>query len=268
MNMMRVQPWGPVTRVSLSRSFVGRPVFWVSVYVVDGLLIDTGPHRTRREIVAVARDQGVRQVYCTHQHEDHTGGSRALYDTLGLMPQAGAMTAAHLLTPPRIHRYRQFSWGQARGAPARAVDHVATERYAFEVMPTPGHSPDHTVLVEPTQGWVFGGDLFIHERAKYLRADENLPALIESLCCVAALHPTILFCGHAGVIDDPAAAIARKLAYWDTLRVEIQRRKGGGQSLNAIRDALLGPEGMMAHLSRGHLSKLNMIRALDALGTA
>lgn len=263
--MVRVQPWGPVTRVSLSRSLVGRPVFWVSVYVVDGLLIDTGPYRTRREMVAVARDECVRQVYCTHQHEDHTGGNRALYDALGLTVQAGAATVAYVLSPPPIHLYRQFSWGQARGTPARAVSHVATERYAFEVAPTPGHSPDHTALVEPTQGWVFGGDLFIHERAKYLRVDEDLATLIESLRCVAALHPTVLFCGHAGVVEDPAAAIARKLAYWDELRAEIRRRKAGGQSLGAIRDALLGPEGMMTHVSRGHLSKLNMIRALDAL---
>lgn len=266
--MVRVQPHGPVTRVSLSRGFVGRPVFWVSVYIVDGLLVDSGSHRTRHEVVQVAREHQVRQVYCTHQHEDHTGGNAALYHELGLIPQTGAATLRYLLAPPRIHLYRRFTWGRAGATPARAVERVTTDRYTFEAIPTPGHSVDHTVLYEPTQGWVFGGDLFIHERAKYLREDEDLARLIASLRQIAALQPRILFCGHAGVIEDPAAAIDRKLAYWDGLRGEIQCRRASGQSLAAIRDSLLGPEGMMARLSRGHMSKLNMVQALNALGPA
>lgn len=247
---------------------MGRPVIWVSVYVVDRLLIDSGPHRTRREMVDIARQHGVQQVYCTHQHEDHIGGNGTLFRTLGLTPQAGVDTVAHLQAPPRIHLYRWFGWGHAEATPAQAVRRVTTERYVFDVIPTPGHCPDHTILYEPQQRWVFGGDLFIHERAKYLRVDEDLPTLIQSLRRVQALAPAVLFCGHAGIIEDPSAAIDRKLAYWHQLRVDIATRKARGQSLTAIRDSLLGEEGLMARLSRGHLSKMNMVRALDALGAA
>ncbi|MCW5851988.1 MAG: MBL fold metallo-hydrolase, partial [Anaerolineae bacterium] len=100
--MLRLQSYGPVTRLQFSRSLLGRPVHWVSAYYVDGLLVDSGLYYTRNELVAQARALSVGQVFCTHQHEDHTGGVGALYRRLGLVPQAGADTVPHLIRPPAI----------------------------------------------------------------------------------------------------------------------------------------------------------------------
>jgi glyoxylase-like metal-dependent hydrolase (beta-lactamase superfamily II) len=49
------------------------------------------------------------------------------------------------------------------------------------VIPTPGHSEDHICLFEPNEGWLFSGDLFISERVKYMREDENVYSLLDSL---------------------------------------------------------------------------------------
>ena len=263
--MFRIETHGPVTRLQFSRSLFGRPVHWVSAYYLDGLLVDSGLYYTRNELVAQARALGVRQVFCTHQHEDHTGGAGALYRRLGLPPQAGADTAPHLIRPPHIHLYRRLVWGRPEPTPAQVVAHVETDHYRFEVIPTPGHSPDHTVLYEPRLGWTFSGDLFIHEQAKYLRTDEDLAQLVASLRRVAALDPQRLFCAHLGVVETPRAAIERKLRYWEGLRGKVQDLRRQGRPLAAISQAVLGPEGPMTRFSRGHISKLNLTRALVGL---
>ena len=260
--MLRLQSYGPVTRLQFSRSLLGRPVHWVSAYYVDGLLVDSGLYYTRNELVAQARALSVGQVFCTHQHEDHTGGVGALYRRLGLVPQAGADTVPHLIRPPAIHLYRLLVWGRAEATQAQAVTHVETDRYHFEVIPTPGHSPDHTVLYEPRLGWVFSGDLFIHEQAKYIRADEDLAQLVASLQRVANLDPQRLFCGHLGMVETPRDAIERKLRYWEGLRGKMQDLRHQGRPLADISQSILGPEGAMTRFSRGHLSKLNLTRAL------
>ncbi len=265
--MLRESQRGPVTRFSLSRTLLGRPVHFVSAYLVDGLLIDAGPYHTRREIVAAARAGGARDLFITHHHEDHTGGAGALHRSLGLLPQAGALTVPYLIRPPRIHLYRQIVWGRAEPTPAQTVTQVETDHYRFDVLATPGHSPDHTVLYESRQGWVFSGDLFIHEQAKYMRADEDLAALMQSLRRIAALDPQVLFCGHAGPITEPRAAIQRKLAYWERVRDEARALQARGEALPNIRTQVLGPEGPMTRFSRGHLSKLNLLRALVVAGS-
>ncbi len=263
--MLLEEQWGPVTILRMTRTLLGRPVRWVNAYYLDGLLIDSGPYYTRRELLNAARRLGVQQVYVTHEHEDHCGGDGALYAGLGLVPQSGVATVAHLIAPPRIHRYRKIVWGDAQPTPAQAVSRVDTDNYHFEVIPTPGHSPDHTVLHEPTRGWVFSGDLYLHERAKYIRTDENLAALIDSLRRVAALEPTVLFCAHAGVIEAPGEAIARKLAYWEEMRAKVAALEAQGEPLAEVSATVLGPEGPMTRFSRGHISKLNLTRALVAL---
>ncbi|MFN8498276.1 MAG: MBL fold metallo-hydrolase [Anaerolineae bacterium] len=263
--MLLQEQWGPVTILRMTRTIFGRPVRWVNAFYLDGLLIDSGPYWTRRELLAAARRLGVQQVYTTHEHEDHCGGNGALYAALGLTPQAGAATVPHLIAPPRIHLYRKIVWGDAPPTPAQAVTHVATAHYHFEMIPTPGHSADHTVLYEPTQGWVFSGDLYLHERAKYIRTDEDLAALIESLRRVAALAPRVLFCAHAGVIEAPGEAIVRKLAYWEELRVKVAALQEQGKPLTDVTAAVMGPEGFLTRFSHGHISKLNLTRALVAL---
>lgn len=45
--------------------------------------------------------------------------------------------------------------------------------FSFLPIHTPGHSKDHTVFLEPQQGWLFSGDLYLGGRIKYFRVDEN-----------------------------------------------------------------------------------------------
>ena len=261
--MLEKTAFGPVTRLHLARTVFGRPLYTVNAYLVDGLLIDTGCPATGRELVAGCRGQGVRQVVNTHHHEDHSGGDWALQKELGLSIAAPPESVPILACFPRLQYYRRIVWRQPRNVIVEPLgETVETERYRFEVLPTPGHSLDHVCFFEPRQGWLFGGDLFIHERIRYLRADEDAGQILESLRRVLVLQPRLLFCGHADFTEDACEAIERKIAYWEGLAKGARVLRREGLSLREVTERLLGPETLMTRITGGHFSKLNLIRAL------
>ena len=261
--MLQVQEFGPVTSIRMSRAFLGRPVRWAYAYLVDGLLIDSGPPCTARELVRAVQGSRLTQVVNTHQHEDHLGGSAALSDAFGITPQAPAMTVPFLEKPPRIHLYRRIVWGQPRPVHAVPIDGgwITTSQYRFQLIHAPGHVADHHVFFEPDQGWLFSADLFLAERVKYLRVDEDLGELMSSLRLAADLEPQTIYCAHAGIVQDGAVALRRKIAYWEKLIAEIHALHDQGLDPPAIRDRVLGPEGGMTRTSSGHFSKLNFVKA-------
>lgn len=136
----------------------------------------------------------------------------------------------------------------------------------FEVIPTPGHCPDHVCLFERDQRWLFSGDLFIHERVRHLRDDEDARGALASLRRVLALRPRLLICSHAGFVGfsnaDACGVMERKIAYWEGVAEQARALRGEGLSLRELTDRLLGPENLMTRITRGHFSKINLIRSL------
>ncbi|MDN3437872.1 MBL fold metallo-hydrolase [Planococcus sp. APC 3900] len=47
----------------------------VFVYLVDGMLIDTGAEKLQKELEVFFTDHSFDQVVLTHHHEDHTGNT-------------------------------------------------------------------------------------------------------------------------------------------------------------------------------------------------
>lgn len=226
-------------------------------------MIDTGCPATASELVAWCRERDVRQAVNTHHHEDHSGGSSALQKALGL-PVAAPLQAVPILADfPRLQFYRRIVWGQPRSVRVQPLgDVIETERYHFEVIPTPGHCPDHVCLFEREQGWLFGGDLFIHERVRHLRVDEDVWGMLASLRRALALRPGLLICSHAGFVEDAGGAIERKIAYWEGLAEWARALRGEGLSPREVTDRLLGPETLLTRITRGLFGKINLIRAL------
>jgi len=49
--MIEIAQFEEVTQIRMSRVIDGVPIYWVSAYLVDGLLIDTGCSYTAEEII-------------------------------------------------------------------------------------------------------------------------------------------------------------------------------------------------------------------------
>lgn len=259
---------GPVTRLQLARTFFGRPLVGVSAYRIGDLLIDTGPPATARRVVEWVRGAGIGRVVLTHHHEDHVGAAGALAE-LELPIAAPALGLERIARAPRVPLYRHLVWG--RPAPVQAValgELVKVLDLSLRVIPTPGHAFDHVCLYDDERGWLFGGDLYVHERVKYLRRIEDIGLHLDSLRRIAALEPRRLYCAHAGVVPDATAALQRKIAWWTDLAGQARALHERGSSVAEITRRLLGAEGLYTHLSRGDFSKANLVRALLRIAPA
>ena len=127
---------------------------------------------------------------------------------------------------------------------------------------TPGHSVDHVCLLEPRRGWLFAGDLFLAERLRYLRSDEEIGSLIGSLELAAGLGAREVFCAHRGPVRGGPAALARKADHLRSLRERVLELLGQGLPEPEVARRTVGPEGPMTWLSGGRFSVLNFVRSI------
>ncbi len=247
----------------MARTWLGRPIYTTEAYLVDGLLVDSGCPATGARLAAWCRGQPIRQVVNTHHHEDHSGGNAVLRRELGLTVAAAPAAVPILADFPHLQFYRRLAWGQPANVTVDTLGEVVeTEHYGFEVIPTPGHCPDHVCLWEPREGWLFSGDLFVRERVRYLRADEDMDKLLASLRRALALRPQLLVCSHSGLVEDACGALQRKIDFWQQMAEQVRTLHAQGLSPRQITARLSGSEGLLTFLSAGHFSKINLVREL------
>jgi len=138
---------------------------------------------------------------------------------------------------------------------------VETKNHRFEVIHTPGHSPDHICLYEPKEGWLFSGDLFVGGQDRALRHDCNIWLIIASLEKVAEMDICILFPGSGNIRKTPHNEIIRKIEYLKELGERILALYCQGLSYVQIRRKLLGHEIAIAYVTLGHFNGKNLIRS-------
>jgi glyoxylase-like metal-dependent hydrolase (beta-lactamase superfamily II) len=137
----------------------------------------------------------------------------------------------------------------------------------------PGHSKDHTVYFVPSEGWLFSGDLFLGERIKYFRADEQFGEQILSLKRILTLDFEALFCAHRPVLRGGRTALARKLGFLEALYGRITELHRRGYDARAICRALDPRSDRLARaMTLGNVSFACMVsaalRSLTAGGNA
>ena len=255
--------YGEVRYFRMARTVLGRGIYWTGVYLVDGLLVDSGPPNLAHDVRRLVGELGVRQCVTTHHHEDHSGNHGLLARELRITPLAHASAVARLAVPeaqPQL--YRRVAWGVRPPASVAPVHRqLETPRFRFQVIHTPGHATDHVALFEAERGWLFSGDLYLAPRLRYLRADEDVFAMMESLRRVLALEPRALFCQHRGRVEHGAARLRDKLDFLVELGGRIHDLHGRGWSQAAIARALPGNDLWWRVWTGGDFSKRNFVRA-------
>lgn len=261
--MIRVEEHGDVVFFRMARTLLARPIFWGGAYLVDGLLIDCGPPATARELLKALEGRRVEGLAITHHHEDHMGAAARLRRERGLVPQVHPGAIPLMARPYDLELYRRIAWGSpetTRGEPLGSE--VSSRSLRFQVLHTPGHSADHVCFFQPERGWLFTGDLFLAERLRYLRNDEDLSALIGSLSAVSRLPLRAVFCAHRGPVREGPAALRRKAEHLASLRERVLELLGEGLSEAEIARRAVGPEGPLTWFSLGRFSARNFVRAI------
>lgn len=151
-------------------------------------LVDAGTgQREHVEAVAAALNGApLARVLITHWHPDHVSGLPALRE-----------------------RWRKLVVIEAPGPPVPAGDG------ALEIIPTPGHSPDHLCFYDREAGDVYCGDLARIGGTIVIPARKggDLRAYLASLQRIRDLAPRRLLPGHGPIVDDPLALIDAYVAH-------------------------------------------------------
>jgi glyoxylase-like metal-dependent hydrolase (beta-lactamase superfamily II) len=126
------------------------------------------------------------RVLITHWHPDHVKGLPALRD-----------------------RWKGLVVVDAAGDPVTAGDGY------LEIIPTPGHSPDHLCFFDRAAGDLYCGDLARRGGTIVIPSKKggDLRAYLASLGLVRELAPRRLLPGHGPIVDDPAALIDEYIAH-------------------------------------------------------
>lgn len=266
--MIKTTSFGDITRFDMSRTIAGRGRYWTTAYLVDTLMVDTGCAHTVGELEAALQDFPVDQIINTHSHEDHIGANNRLQEREKGLQIFAHPSALPVLANPRVeqplHPYRRLFWGWPEACQADPVENnsvIETDRYSFQVINTPGHSPDHLCLYEPEQGWLFSGDLFVGGKDRALRAGCDIWAVIESLKLIAELPAQQMFPGSARVRREPGDDIRRKINYLEVMGAKVQVLHQQGISVGEIARILFGGPMLIEGMTWGHFSRRWLVRS-------
>ena len=188
---------GGIRAIRLGWSLAGPPLMMVYCYILNDMMIDTGQSHMQNEVLKIARQNGVRKVFLTHHHEDHSGNAAAIHKSLGADVYGHGLTAEKLKAPYPILPYQKYIWGKSTPLDVKEFpDNPLTSLGRIVPVFTPGHAKDHTVFFLPERGILFSGDLYLADRIKFFRSDEDMGTQIESLKTVAGLYFDTLLCAH------------------------------------------------------------------------
>jgi len=151
-------------------------------------LVDAGTGKPSH-VEAVARaleGAALARVFVTHWHPDHVSGLPALKD-----------------------RWPRLAVIESAGPPVPAGDGV------LEILPTPGHAPDHLCFYDREAGDLYCGDLARRGGTIVIPVSKggDLRAYLASLRLVRDLKPARLLPGHGPVVDDPIALVDEYIAH-------------------------------------------------------
>jgi hypothetical protein len=118
------------------------------------------------------------------------------------------------------------------------------------------------VYLEPREGWLFSGDLYIGDRIKFFRSDENIRLQIRSLKTVLEHDFDALFCAHNPKVKNGPQHLRRKLGYLEDIVGRVRQLKSRGLPIRAvIRRMDRGHDRFAKIITMGNASFANMIRS-------
>jgi len=235
----------------------------VYAYIVDGMLIDSGPHRMKKEILDFCIRNRPEKIVHTHFHEDHTGNTAYLKHKLKIPAYINSESLAICRKKGKIPFYRFVFWGNREGFPAESLpEFIENSHSRYEVIHTPGHTPDHVVFLDRNEGRLFTGDLFVHHKTRIVRRHENIPLLMNSLRTLLRENFDTVYCAHAGVLEHGYRLIKEKLTYLEELQDQILTMSHKGHETKVIARKLFPQTPTIAYFSFGQFSSYNLVRSL------
>ncbi|MDQ0482174.1 MBL fold metallo-hydrolase [Guptibacillus hwajinpoensis] len=233
----------------------------VYLYLVDELLIDSGPKRLQKEILNYLSQETYNQIFFTHHHEDHTGNASILnVDVPTYIHPLGIQLCEK---KPHLPLYRRVFWGSRKSFTPEPIEHqLQTKHHTFELIHTPGHAPDHLALLEKEKGWLFTGDLYVMSHPKSIFAFESIPEVIKSLEKVLTYDFDTVFCSHAGILTNGRRRLEEKLHYLRSVQDQVLQKYNDGKPASLIQKELFPSKHILNYFSLFENSSKHIVTSI------
>ncbi len=263
--MIEINQFEEVTQIRMSRAFSGDPHYWVSAYLVDGLLIDTGCTDTAEELAEFLKSQKLKLVANTHHHEDHIGGNELIRRRFGVEILAHPDSLPLIDRPPVPPPYRERVWGRPEASVVSPIPRrIVTDHYVFDIVDTPGHCPGHIAVLEKSKGWCFSGDLYVGEQIRVSGPDHNVVELVRSMNDLLRIETDrlVLFTAMRTIEPNGQLVLRSCIRYFKELSRQASDLRRDGHTVEGIVNKLLGGESVFDRITNGQYSSANLVRRL------
>lgn len=254
--------------VTCVEGIIGRPGHKetkIYLFLVDGMLIDTGPKCLESDLIPFYENNSFDQVTLTHSHEDHTGTASWIQENRDVPIFIHDKGISICAQPCPYPKYRQVSWGIRKEFKALPLgDTVQTRNQEWKVIYTPGHADDHVSLFHEETGRLFPGDLFVAPKTKVIMDSESIPLIMNSIRTLLSYDFESIFCCHAGYIKDGKRMMRQKLAYLEDLSGEVNRLHKEGLSITEIDKKLFPKKYPIVAVSGGEWDSLHIVSSIIA----
>ncbi|MEW6186211.1 MAG: MBL fold metallo-hydrolase [Thermodesulfobacteriota bacterium] len=260
--MIATKLFEEVLQIKLSRYAELIPGTVVSAYWVDDLLIDSGPAHTTEELTEFLKDKSITAVVNTHHHEDHIGANEYLRQRFGVDLYAHPLAVEKINRPASLYPYQEEVWGYPLPSRVNPLkDSITTNKFHWEVIPTPGHDRDHICLFEAQQGWLFSGDLVVGRKPVVCRPMDDQWQILADLKTIRALKPRFLFPAPGEVVVEPGVMLDQLINHLEELGGRIDTLHKQGLEPAAIVKEIFGRENPMAERTQNQFSSENLVRS-------
>lgn len=237
--------------------------FSVYLYVVDGLLIDTGPESLKGPISNFIQENRIEQVALTHIHEDHSGMAAWLQRHMDVPIYLHEKAVPEAKLKGKYGLYRHLSWGKRPVfEPQPMPEQLKTNKYSFDVIDSPGHMPYHNIFHEKNQGWLFTGDLYLGTKPVGACYGENMQDTIASINEILKLDFDRVFCAHSGMVQDGKAMFQKKLNFLLDIQDKVNTLRKQGLNDYEINKRLYPKKLPITIVSRGDWSSYNLVHTI------
>lgn len=263
MNIAEIEQFGEVEAIKLGFGPIGPPLMSVYLYILDGIVIDTGQRHMQKTLIQLLGEKKLNRILLTHYHEDHSGNAAAIQRHYHIDAYGHPLTAQKMAIGFPILPYQHLVWGKSEPMELQPLGSVVeSDRFKLVPVHTPGHSKDHTVFWEDTRGWLFTGDLYLGQQIKFFRSDENIYDQINSLKKIVILDFEALFCAHNPCIENGKSKLEQKLQFLEDFVGQVQSLKATGMSREAVRKKMdPGKDKLFKLVTMGNISFSNMLKS-------
>jgi ribonuclease/clavin/mitogillin len=259
--------------------------FWTSCFLIDGLLIDSGPPGGEVELKhflhSLNNKQKLKKCIITHSHEDHCGGAAMIQSEFDIPIYASKKAIPLLEREKKYPDYRQITWGYPyhpfKAVPIEGSILSGSNKYKFEIVEIPGHAKEEIALIEEKQQWAIIADGIMPKYTmifgKHTDIPEDISQIYHSLKkldeITRNMDKLLIFTSGRGVFKDQKL-FREKITEIENLHTKAFKFYKEAQKLGYNNKRLLryitrkifGKESFVGKLTRGGLSHQNLIISL------